>query len=138
MSEENRAVANRWFREVWNERRGEVIRELQHPELIGHTVGAEYRGPEGFESFRADFLDAVPDLKIDVEGTAAEGDHVVVRWFIRGTHSGEGLGIPASGREIAQRGMTWLRIVDGQIVEGWDCWNLGGLLAELSARGSAN
>ncbi|MEM8996752.1 MAG: ester cyclase [Acidobacteriota bacterium] len=133
MTTENRTLAKRWFQEVWNERREGAIQELLHPEIVGHTVGAELRGADAFETFRKDFLAAISDMRIDVEDTVADGDQVVVRWRVLGTHDGGGLGLPATGRAVDQRGMTWMRFADGRIIEGWDCWNLGGLLAELGA-----
>ena len=48
--------------------------------------------------------------------TAADGDHVVVRWRVRGTHLGAGLGMPATGRPVNFRGMTWLIFKDGVII----------------------
>jgi predicted ester cyclase len=58
----------------------------------------------------------------------ADGDRAVVRWSAQAHHEGELLGIAPSGREIRFRGMTWMVFRDGKIVEGWDSWNLGGLL----------
>jgi predicted ester cyclase len=56
-----------------------------------------------------------------------------VRWAAEGTHRGELLGIAATGLHIAIRGMTWLRLSNGRIVEGWDSWNQGRLMSELQA-----
>jgi steroid delta-isomerase-like uncharacterized protein len=129
-SEVNRNLARRWFREVWNERRTETIDELFAPGVIGHTENGD-QGPEQFKTARAGLLDAFPDIQVEVEDTAADGDHVVVRWRARGTHLGAGLGMPATGRPVDFRGMTWLAFRNGLIVEGWDSWNLGRLLESL-------
>jgi predicted ester cyclase len=66
-----------------------------------------------------------------VEATAAEGDEVAVRWAFTGTHQGDGLGFPATGRRVSCRGVTWIRFSGGKMVEGWDCWNQGGLIHSL-------
>jgi steroid delta-isomerase-like uncharacterized protein len=133
MSSANAALARRWFEEVWNQRRTQTIDDLLAPEGVGHLEGQETRGPEPFKAARAALLGAFPDLRVTVEATLAEGDDVVVRWSAAGTHQGDQLGVPASGRRARFRGMTWLRFNRGRIVEGWDSWNLGGLLQDLSA-----
>jgi hypothetical protein len=63
-------------------------------------------------------LTAFPDLRITVEGTVAEGDEVVVRWSVRGTHLGDGLGFPTTGRAVAFRGMRWIPYSGGKMVRG--------------------
>lgn len=128
--ERNRALAIRWFRQVWNERCVETVDELFSIDGIGHTEGGD-QGPAQFKEARAGLLDAFPDIHLDVEDTAADRDHVVVRWRARGTHRGAGLGMPATDRPVDFRGMTWLVFKDGIIVEGWDSWNLGKLLESL-------
>jgi len=129
-SERNRALAKRWFQEVWNERRDQTLDELFTAGAIGHTENGD-QGPVEFKAARLGLLDAFPDIQVEVEDTAADGDHVVVRWRARGTHLGAGLGIPATDRPVDFRGMTWLTFKNGVIVEGWDSWNLGRLLEWL-------
>jgi steroid delta-isomerase-like uncharacterized protein len=134
MSEQNVAVARRFFEQLWNGRRPELAGEIIHPEAQCESEAGPLVGPEPFlERLYRPFLAAVPDLEIRVEGTVAEGDQVAVLWRATGTHTGEGLGIPPSGRGFTVRGMSWMRIQDGRFVEGRDCYNLGGLLAHLAA-----
>jgi steroid delta-isomerase-like uncharacterized protein len=131
LSESNADIVRSWFDQVWNQRRDAAVHELLHSGGIGHLEGMDVQGPEQFLAARAALLDAFPDLSVTVEATVSDGPDVVVRWSARGTHSGEGLGFPASKRRASFRGMTWLRFSGGQIVEGWDSWNLGQLLQEL-------
>lgn len=131
MSDTNRGLAKRWFEEVWNERREETIDELLTPQSVGHMEGAETRGPAEFRQVRAMLLSAFPDLRIVVEDTVAEGDDVVVRWRVAGTHGGDGLGFKATQRPVQFRGLTWLRFANGKLVEGWDGWNQGALVQSL-------
>ena len=70
-------------------------------------------------------------MKITVEGIVGEGDDVVARWVFTGTHRGDALGFPATGRPVSFRGMTWIRFSGGKMVEGWDCWNQTGLIQSL-------
>jgi steroid delta-isomerase-like uncharacterized protein len=129
-------LARRFFEEVWNNRRGESIEEFAHHDGISHRTDGVVIGRDDFLNvvYRP-LVKAVPDLRIAVEDVLGRGDQAVVRWFLTGTHTGDGLGIPPSGRSIRLRGMTWLVFRDGKIAEGWDCWDLGGLLASLREAG---
>jgi len=133
MSEANRSLAKRWFQEVWNQRRAETVDELLPAHAVGHMEGTEIRGPGQFKAIRAALLDAFPDFHIVVEDTLAEGDHVVVRWRVSGTHGGAGLGFPATGQSVNFRGMTWMTFSNGMVTEGWDAWNQGALLQQLQS-----
>lgn len=132
-TETNRALAIRWFEEVWNERRDATVHEIMHPESVGHMEGGEAHGPSDFLAARASLLDAFPDLHVQVDDTAADGDQVVVRWSAGATHTGGGLGLAATSKAVQFRGMTWLTFRDGRVVEGWDAWNLGALMETLEA-----
>jgi steroid delta-isomerase-like uncharacterized protein len=130
---ENAALARRWFDEVWNQRRDATVVELLADPCDGHMEGGDVRGPRDFLAARAALVGAFPDLRVTVDGTIAEGDEVAVRWSASGTHRGEQMGPRASHKEIAFRGISWIRFVNGRIVEGWDSWNLGKLLSEMGA-----
>jgi steroid delta-isomerase-like uncharacterized protein len=126
------ALARRWFEEVWNQRRVETIDDLVLPESECHTGSGMLRGPHAFRTrVYEPFVAAFPDLAVQVVGTVEEGDQVVVRWTATGTHTGPGLGFPASGRSIFIRGMTWIRFAHGRMAEGWDCWNLREMIESL-------
>jgi steroid delta-isomerase-like uncharacterized protein len=131
MANQAAILGRRWFEEVWNERREEAIDELMAPDAVGHMEGGDVLGPQGFREARAVFLNALPDMHITVEDVLSEGDQAVVRWRVRATHTGELLGVAPSQRQVDLRGMSWLTIRDGKLGEGWDTWNLGGLLDSL-------
>ncbi len=132
MSEsENAALARRFIHEVWNQGRVEAVRELVHPEAVGHLEGFEVRGPEGFLPAWASLLGAFPDLKIIVQALLAKGDSVVVRWTASGTHRGPHLGFPPTMKLAGFRGISWLRFSGGRIIESWDSWNQGRLFSDL-------
>jgi len=134
MSEaQNADLARRFIDEVWNRRRSEAIRELLHPNAVGHLEGFEVRGPEGFLPAWASLLGAFPDLKVIIQDVVAQGDAVAVRWTASGLHTGPHLGIAPSMKLVAFRGITWLRFSEGRIIEGWDSWNQGRLFNDLQA-----
>jgi steroid delta-isomerase-like uncharacterized protein len=129
--EENAALARRWFEEVWNQRRTATVHELLRPDSVGHLQSGDVVGPEPFLEVHAQLLQALPDLRVQVEDTVAQGDHVVVRWTATGTHQARGMGCDPAGTQVQFRGMTWIRYHDGKMVEGWDAWDLGGLMQKL-------
>jgi predicted ester cyclase len=127
MAADAKTVARRWFEEVWNLRRDAVIDELMAPDSVGHLEGRSVIGPGEFRKNYAQLTGAMPDMEVVIEDIVSEGDRAAVRWRIKATHSGEAIG-PPTGNPVQMRGTTWLRVRNGQIVEGWDTWNFGGLL----------
>jgi len=133
MHDHNATLARHWFEQVWNRRRPEFINELAAPDCLGHHPDGDTQGIATWRTaIYEPMLAALPDIAVTVEDVIADGERAVVRWRARGTHAGDGYGIPPTGRSIDMSGMTWLRIREGRIVEGWDCWNQDGLLKQLS------
>lgn len=129
-------VAGLWFGPMWNNRDFGLMRELMAPGAIGHLEGGvDTVGPEDFERFQKDFLGAVPDLKLDIVNLLSDGDDACVHWRATGTHCGAGMGLVPTDSKVEFQGVTWLKVKDGQIIEGWDFWNLDGLMQKMSCRG---
>lgn len=106
---------------------GEVIAEgyVQHNPMFPDGLEAVQ---DGFRMFATSF----PDLRATVEGVAADGDQVVIRVTWRGTHRGEFMGVPATGKEAEWGSMDWWRVEDGRLAEHWDQVDWAGLLQQLS------
>jgi steroid delta-isomerase-like uncharacterized protein len=128
----NISLIHRWIDEAWNQRNDQSVRELLDPQAIGHLEGLSAKGIDGFLTTRGYLTSAFPDFHLTIEDAIAEGTKLAIRWRATGTHSGAFMGIPATGQEVAFRGMTWFTIVGGRIVEGWDSWNQGRILAQLT------
>ncbi len=75
---------------------------------------------------------AFPDLQAHIEDIFAAQDKVAVRLRFHGTHSGEFLGFPATGRTIDYVSHEFYRITDGLIAEEWICSDMATLLRQLS------
>src|SRR5687768_870929 len=121
MSEEKMTLLHRWFEEVWNQGRTEVIDEMFACDGIAHGLtdesGNELCGPEGFKPFFMNFRNSFPDLKVTIEDTMVDGDRIAARCTVRGVHSGDGLGLAATHQPVEFTGMTIVRVKDGKIVE---------------------
>jgi steroid delta-isomerase-like uncharacterized protein len=134
MSEANKQLLQRWFREVWNEGREETVDEILAPDAIAHGLGEtepDVQGPEGFKVFLRTIRAAFPDVRIDVDDVLAEGDKIAARVTLQGTHTGEALGLPASGRRVTVAGIVLARFHDGQVAEAWNLWDQLGLLRQV-------
>ena len=126
-------IARRWFEEVWNHRRAETIDELLTEESICHTADGPLKGPEGFRKKQFEpFLAAFPDFTIKIEGILSQGDQVVVRWVVNGSHAGDGLGFKATHKKVLLEGMTWIRVYNGKMMEGWQSSNIVEVIGQLS------
>jgi steroid delta-isomerase-like uncharacterized protein len=140
MSQANKDLVHRWFEEVWNQGREDTIQELFAANGIGHGLGegeATVHGPAEFKTFARNLRGSLPDVRISVEDTVAEGDRVAVRVLLTGSHTGHGLGVAPTGRKVSVAGVIIVRISGGQIVEGWNSWDQLGLLRQIGALQSA-
>jgi steroid delta-isomerase-like uncharacterized protein len=124
MSISSDVVIKTWFEEVWNQGREETIERLLPADGVAHGLpGGSMRGPEAFRSLFRMFRGAFPDIHVDVERTVTEGDSVAVYCRVTGTHSGDTLGFAPTGRRVDFCGMTMARIANGQLREGWNCFD---------------
>ena len=124
MSEENKALIQRWFEEVWNQGNSKTIDELLDKDGVIHGLadasGQPVRGLQAFHEFHDQFRGAFSDLNVSVDDVVAEGDRVVARCSVRGKHTGESLGFAATNAPIQFEGIAIVRIKDGKIVEAWN------------------
>ena len=79
------------------------------------------------------FLEAVPDLQIEVVGMVADEDDVCVHWTAKGTHTGPGMGFIPTGETVFFRGVTWFQTAGGRIISGRDFWNKECLMQTMAA-----
>jgi steroid delta-isomerase-like uncharacterized protein len=131
MADQNAALVHRWFEEVWTQGKATSIDELMSPGCVVHGLGAGTLDKAGFKRFHSDYRNAFPDVKITVDQTVSEGDMVAVRWSGTGTHTGSGLGFPATNKPAQFGGMTFVRIQNGQLIEGWNIFDQLGMLTQL-------
>ncbi len=131
--EQNKSIVRRFFEEVFNQGNLPVADEIFAPEFDGHgLVSHGVTGPERAKQTIARFRTAFPDIHFTVEELIGEADKVVVRVTFRGTHQGEFMGIPATGRQVAVSGVELARLASGKIVEeSWHFFNDLSLMQQL-------
>ena len=127
----NKDIVRRVGVEPWEGNPG-VIDELVASDYVGHDPAQpDMHGPEGVKEFVTTYLTAFPDGKITIDAQIAEGDLVATRWTGRGTHNGDLMGIPPTGKQVTVDGITISRVEGGKVVEEWSNWNTLGMLQQL-------
>jgi steroid delta-isomerase-like uncharacterized protein len=135
MSEaQNKKIAHRFSAEVWGKGNAAVADELIAPDLVDHTpFPAPAPGLEGHKQVLAMFRAAFPDLAVTVDDVIAEGNMTTLMWYGDGTHTGEFMGIPATGKTVHMTGMDILRLENGKIKERWAEISTFGVMMQLGA-----
>jgi len=114
----------RWFEEVWNKGRAEAIREMVTEDLVVHGLsdakGEAIKGVKEFDRFHSQFVNAFPNIQVEVEDLIAEGDKVAARCTVRAKHTGDALGVAPTNTDLDFTGIAIVRISGGKIVEAWN------------------
>lgn len=108
--------------------------ELYHPDAKLHFLPPGLPpGPTGLRLFYEAVFAAFPDSRLAVHDTVAEGDRVAMRYTFTGTHRGDFMGVPASGKSVTLTGITILRMAGGKCVERWSEADFLGLYRQIGA-----
>jgi predicted ester cyclase len=130
--QDNKAIIRRGF-EAMNSQDLSVVEQIMAPGYVNHDMPAPAPGPEGFKQVLGAFFSAFPDMHITLEAQLGDGDLVANRGTFTGTHQGEFMGIPATGRQVAVNFMDMWRLEDGQAVENWVRIDMLSLMVQLGA-----
>lgn len=121
MSEENKAIVRRFYEEVMNTGKVDILDEIMAPDFQDNGE-ALFGSPQGREALRQGVIGTgsiLQDLNVRIEDMIADGDMVGVRGVMRCIHRGPFLGVPGTGNELSWRGLALFRVVDGKIVARW-------------------
>lgn len=118
-TEENKAIVLR-YQEIYNSNNLDALPEVVAEDfLTPRMMPGMPSGLEGAKQIHQATLLGMPDWRTEIEELIAEGDKVVARITMTGTHTGDFFGIPATGKRISFSGIYIARIVNGKIVEHW-------------------
>jgi predicted ester cyclase len=124
-AEENKAIFNRYAEEVGNQLNMEIVDEIFERYISHQPDGSTLvRGPEDVKRFHREFHSAFSNFHINIEDQIAEGDKVVSRYTMRGTHQGDFRGLAPTGKEVELKAVTIFRFSpEGKVIETWDSYD---------------
>jgi steroid delta-isomerase-like uncharacterized protein len=130
-TEENKAIFRRYIDEFISTGNLAKADEFISPDYVGRPSGT--RGPDGYRQLLTRFRTAFPDFRVTIEDLTAEDDVVACFATWSGTHVGEWLGVPPTGKSVSWRASMFRRIRDGKLVEGWGTVDNLALLRQFGA-----
>jgi steroid delta-isomerase-like uncharacterized protein len=133
--EKSKEIVQRIFTEIFSQGKLDAADELFAPEFVPHIVnplpGQPLRGPEAVRWYARVLRHAFPDLHVSVEHMIAEDDVVASRVTWTGTHTGQFVYLPPTGKRIKVEGITMERVANDKLVEHWGEWNQAELMLQL-------
>lgn len=131
--QDNLKVAQDSF-DAWNRHDVEGYQRLLADEFVqeSDTLPEPVRGRDQAGEMMRMYLRAFPDLRFTIEQMVASGDHVFTRWKSIGTHKGDLMGMPPTGRTGELHGCEVLEVRNGKIIHDWSYWDSGALMRQLS------
>jgi steroid delta-isomerase-like uncharacterized protein len=129
--ERNKAMIRRYFDEWANRGDPQAADELIATDVVLRNPPSVTQGLAEYKRAMATFHRAFPDLRFTVDDLIAEGDRVVVRWTLHGTHTSEAQGQLASAQPVHVTGTSTFRIAYGRIQEIWVNMDRLGMMDQL-------
>src|SRR4030095_793005 len=130
LQEQNKATAKRAFEEILSRGRYELAEQLYAKDFVNHGLHSNASLEEDQTALKG-WHAAFPDVVIVPEKLIAEDDLVTIYWIARGTNTGTGNGLPATGKKAELAGITIWRIVDGKIKEEWSAFDQLSMMRQL-------
>ncbi len=132
-TEENKAVLRR-VHETINSGDLDAYAQLVAPDAVDHGLPPGFpAGPEGARTLLSMIRDTFPDFRMTTDDLIAEGDKVVARLTCTGTHRGDFMGVPATGKQVSWGVIEILRVANGKVAERWSQTDTLGLMQQLGA-----
>lgn len=113
-TEHNKEIVRRFVTEALSGRNLGLADEVLAPNYVNRMTGADLAALKGMLTGMST---ALSDVRFEIDDLVAEGDAVVARWKMEATHTGSLMGETPTGKRVSSRGLTYYRLVDGQIVE---------------------
>jgi steroid delta-isomerase-like uncharacterized protein len=117
-ADRNKAVVRKVFIDILSQGKYDVAAEIYAKDFVNHDTTKDL-GVEEDQTNNRGWRAAFPDLEITVEREIAEGDFVTVLWRAKGTNTGSGNGLNATGKKTEGRGISVFRLADGKMKEEW-------------------
>lgn len=121
--------------EVWSRGDLPLIDDITTEDYVQHDSGLPepIRGRDALKETIATYRAGTPDLTKTVDRTFVDGNNVIIPYTATGTHDGEIMGIPSTGRPVEVDGVFVFEVEDGRLAQGRDLWDAFGLLGQIGA-----
>ena len=129
-SEDNKKAVRACFENA-SQGNFDALDDILAPDYVVHPE--EVRGREGLQAMVQGYRDALSGLRVTIDQQFTEGDYVATRFTISGTHDGDLMGTPPTGKPVAFTGITISRCEGGRIAEEWEITDAVGLLRQVGA-----
>lgn len=130
LQEQNKAVAKSAFEEILSNGHFELADQLYARDFVNHGIRRDASLEEDQAALKG-WHQAFSDVVVEPRKLIAEGDLVTVYWVARGTNTGTGNGLPATGKKVELAGITIWRIADGKIKEEWSAFDQLSMMRQL-------
>ncbi len=130
-TEDNKALVHRLIEEAWNEGSLAIIDELLSPDYVLHIDAPGVPDREGYKQAVIMHRTAFSDFHFTIEDMIAAGDKVVLRATLRGTHTGDFMGIGPTGKPVTLTAISIRRLEAGRIAEEWVETDMLGLMQQM-------
>ena len=131
-ADEIRSLMQRWVKGFSTEGI-DSMRSMMAPGYQAHEAAAPPMNAEQHEAFARGFLSAFPDVQVHLEDVVVEGNLATIRWTLTGTHQGDLMGIPPTGKPVRVGGMEQIRVENGKVAELWAQIDQMGLMQQIGA-----
>jgi steroid delta-isomerase-like uncharacterized protein len=133
--EDNKALVRQLVDQVFNQGNISKLDEFVEPDFVEREVlpAGIPGGREGLRQLTTMLRSAFPDFKATIDDILAEGDKVVIRQTWTGTHKGEFMGIPPTGRDMSMEVIDIIRLANGKFVEHWGVMDAMAMMQQLGA-----
>ena len=134
-TEQNKALFRQMVEEIFTQGKTSQADEFLAPDFVEHEElpPGIPSGREGVKQLTNMFRTAFPDFRATIDDIVAEGDKVVIRQTWSGTHKGEFMGVPPTGKSVSFGVIDIIRIVGGKFVEHWGQMDSMGMMQQLGA-----
>ena len=134
MSDESKAIVARLVQEVFNQGNSAVIDQLVDDSFVDHNpIPGTPANKAGLKQQLDILRAAFPGFSVRIEDQVAEGEKVATRITATGTHRGDFLGVPATGKQCSVGAIRIDRVVGGKLVENWEEFDALGMMQQLGA-----
>ena len=123
----------RLYFEIFNAHDRDRFHEIVADDYVNHTRMGTLEGLEAFSAMISQFIEAVPDVHWSLLDERRDGDRIIYHYQVTGTHRGELMGVPGTGRELLFTGMEMNRVENGKLAETWNYVDLISVLGQIGA-----